>query len=1010
MSETYFSLSIKMTNETFSAAEHMSGMVDIDPDSGFFLESDSYYYSDISFNQELHNCPLLGRHCSMIFLNIRSAVKNLESFHDYLTTLNFDFTVIGLAETWLTSDTEQLCNLPGYKYFGKRRKVRVGGGVGFLVRNLVTFKPREDLSGVDDFIECSFIEIPYTKADTRINSRALVGVIYRPPGANLGSFLESISTLLTRIKNEGKSCYLMGDFNINLMNHDAHAQTNEFLDLMYSNSFYPLINKPTRITSHSSTLIDNIFHNSFTNDQLAGILYADISDHLPIFVLSKSVEVACKETNSFVHRRVNDRSISAFRCQLRDYNWHDLYNVEDAEAAYNYFLSKFLSIYDSSFPLVIKCKSSKKLKPWISSAIKSSIRMKNKLYKKYHRIPTLYNEITYKSYRRILNRTITAAKKSYYNNALEEHKNNLKRTWQILKEIIGIPGKSEISKTFLINNNEETDATLIANSLNEYFVNVGRTLAADIPPSNQDPTAFIESVRHSIFLVPAVEGEVERCLSQLKEGSAGHDGIKPSIIKKCKEYLTAPLTYIFNLSICEGCVPNSLKYAYVTPVYKSGDKTLMNNYRPISVLPVFSKLLERLIFNRIYSFITEKNILSVYQFGFRKKLSTEMALITAIDKITQAIESKEHTVGLFLDLKKAFDTVDISILLKKLQCYGIRGNALDWFTSYLSNRSQSVKYGQSVSYKLPVTMGVPQGSILGPLLFILYINDMPSLLQNAKPVIFADDTTLFVSARNVESAFGLLKQDVDRLMKWFTVNKLSLNLKKTNYMLFTTNSSIRQSSLQFRINDTLIDRVQSCKFLGVHIDEKLSWSDHVDHVCHKLRKSIGVLRKVSSVLDQSTLRTLYFTMMYPYLTYCHLLWGCTSVTNLTRIHRLQKKAVRIICKQPRLAHTLPLFSETKIIDVNNLYKYLLALFTFKLSHHLLPHSFHSQISIDIFGFNQNQPTRNLNCRLPLCRTTIRQYTIFYQVPKLCNDLLFRLGLPENIPFLTFKKLMKNLFT
>ena len=995
-----------MTSETFSAAEQLSGLSDIDPDVGFFEESDSIYYSDVSFNQLLCNDPSLGRQFSAIFLNIRSAVKNLEPFHDYLLTLATEFTIIALAETWLTSDSEHLCNLPGYKYHGNFRKNRVGGGVGFLVRSMVAFKAREDLDLFNDHIETTFIEIPYSCIDLNTRTRALVGVIYRPPGANLDSFLTSLVALLNQLRVENKTCYLMGDFNINLMNHDSHSQTNGFLDLMYTNAFHPLINKPTRITSYSSTLIDNIFHNSFSSNQLSGILYTDISDHLPVFVLSRTGMVPYEEPVSFEYRRFNDRSIGRFRELLQGFNWQELYNKSDSESAYNFFIENIQSMYNTSFPLTLKLRNPKKKKPWISVAIKKSISKKNKLYKKYHRIPTLLNEIAYKTYKNNLNRLIQVSKKLYYNNALDEHKSNLKRTWQILKEIVGLPDKSALSKAFVVNDREVTDPKEIANSLNEYFVNVGTNLASSIPHSNLNPTDRIDSSPSSIYLVPVVEGEVLRCLSQLKDGSAGHDSLKPSVIKLCKESLVTPLTFIYNMSITEGCVPNSLKYAYVTPVFKSGDQGLMNNYRPISVLPVFSKILEKLIFNRLYSFVADKDYLSINQYGFRRGLSTEMALIMAIDKITQAIENREHCIGLFLDLKKAFDTVDGDILLKKLYCYGIRGNALKWFNSYLTNRTQSVKYFNSISNKLPVTMGVPQGSILGPLLFILYVNDMPKVLQNAKPIIFADDTTLFVSNSDIDLALHLLQEDVDKLVLWFTANKLSLNLSKTNYMLFTTNTAIRSRTLSFEINGITIERVQSCKFLGIFFDEKLSWSCHVDYLCKKLRKSIGILKKVSHILDVPTMKILYYSMIYPYLIYCHLVWGSTSASHITRISRLQKRAIRIICKVPRLSHTLPLFTETKIIPVNNLYQYLLSLLTYKLFTVTFPSAFCNQTGIDRVGLS---PARNTNFRLPLCRTTLRQKTIFYKIPKFCNSFLFRLNLPENLSFNCFKKLMKNIF-
>lgn len=999
-----------MTDELFSVAEQVSGLADIDPDSGFFQQSDSSYFSSLTFNECLSNDPLLGRHFSAIFLNVRSAVRNLESFQDYLLTLNVDFTVIGLAETWLTSDNEHLCKLSGYRYFGKRRAVGIGGGVGFMVRSSVSFDPRNDLSVSNEHLECVFIEIPLATRQSKNHKRVLLGVIYRPPNANMMSFLDSFGSILTKLKAENKMCYLMGDFNINLMNHDAHPQTNDFVDLMYASAFYPLINKPTRITANSSTLIDNIFHNSYSNDQLAGLLYSDVSDHLPIFVLSKANTLPQDEPKTFMYRRINDQTIDCFKNKLLNYNWQELYGKADVESAYNHFIEVIQHLYDLSFPITIRVSKSKQQKPWISAGIKKSICTKNKLYKKYHRMPTLFNEIKYKSYKRCLNRLVKAARKHYYNAALEQHKNDLKRTWQVLKEIIGVPDRTDISKSFVIDNQEVNEPSQIANCFNKYFVNVGKDLAASLPSSDQSPTELIELSQSSIFFAPVVEGEVEQCFLQMKEGSAGHDGIKPSVIKKCKEYLLSPLAYIFNLSITEGTVPKSLKYAIVTPIYKTGEQNLMSNYRPISVLPVFSKILERLIFKRLYSYITEKDYFSKHQFGFRKKLSTEMALLTAVDKITQALDNREHAVGLFLDLKKAFDTVDSNILLQKLNRYGVRGNAFQWFVSYLNNRTQSVKYRESISQKLPVTVGVPQGSILGPLLFILYINDMPNLLRDSKAIIFADDTTLFTSSSDVESALYLLQQDADRLAKWFVTNKLSLNLSKTNFMLFTTNVSVRSRTLQLKISGSTIKRVQMCKFLGVLFDERLSWSYHVDHVCQKLRKSIGILKKASAVLDQSTMLTLYYTMIYPHLTYCHLVWGVVSMIHIMRITRLQKRVVRIICKQTRLAHTLPLFEETKIICVNDLYSYFLSLFVYKLSHCLFPQSFQSQIDVNLPVPTADNTPRRLNVRLPLCRTTLRQKTIHYQVPKFCNDFLFRMEIPETLSLHSYKKLMKSLFT
>ena len=823
----------------------------------------------------------------------------------------------------------------------------------------------------------------------------------------IDEFFALLTPILEKIKSEKKKCYLMGDFNLDLMNSDAHAQTAQFLDLIYSFSFYPLVDKPTRITPHSSTLIDNIFVNSF-QEHISGLLYTDVSDHLPIFAVDTSSRGQATETRVTRYRRVNERLIEQFKRSVAQYDWYNLYQIENAEDAYNHFASVLRTLYDQHFPMVDCRDKSKPDKPWISSAIKQSIRVKNKLYKLSHRFPTVYNVLKHKAYKSCLNATIVLRKKMYYRCALNDHKGNLKETWKILKEVIGVSSKKTISQNFHVDHRGDvSDPDEIAGEFNDYFVKVGSKLADTIPVCNLNPLHYVRRNCNSIFFTPVVEQEIIDCLTKLKEGSSGHDGLKPSIIKKCKEHLATPLAYIYNLSITEGCVPTALKHAYITPVFKSGDETLLNNYRPISVLPVFSKVLERLIFNRTYSFITENNILSDQQFGFRKKLSTEMALLSAVDKITQAIDNKEHTIGLFLDLKKAFDTVNLSILLNKLERVGIRGNPLLWFRSYLTQRTQSVKYGNTISTPRVVTTGVPQGSTLGPLLFILYINDMTNVLKNAYPIMFADDTTLFVSSKSVENALSCLNDDIANLTEWFKANKLSLNLTKTHFILFTASSLVRRSDVSLVIDNHNIERVCNTKFLGVYIDERLSWNVHINHVSLKLRKSLGIVRKASVILDTQTMTNLYYTMLFPYLSYCHLIWGNASAYLIDQVLKLQKRAIRIISNVHWLSHTQPLFTERKIMKVNDLFTYFLSLFTFKATKNMFPLSFANAVRINVNSVSLDPNSRRTTAQLPLCRTNIRKNTIIFQCPKLCNDLLYPMNIPPEISYFSFKKLMKN---
>ena len=282
----------------------------------------------------------------------------------------------------------------------------------------------------------------------------------------------------------------------------------------------------------------------------------------------------------------------------------------------------------------------------------------------------------------------------------------------------------------------------------------------------------------------------------LKNGSAGPDEFLSRVLKCFKDYFCSPLLHVVNLSFSQGVVPNQLKQANVTPIFKSGDVMSPSNYRPISVLSIFSKIFEKLMHSCLYSFLLRHDVLYDKQFGFRKGVSTEMALMTVVDRITCALDKKQHVLSLFLDFRKAFDTVNIHILLLKLSHYGIRGVAHDWFHSFLCNRLQKVKLQNILSDQREVSCGVPQGSTLGPLLFLVYINDLPNVLQESiHPFLFADDTSLFMAGDNPESMSVDLNTQLAHLFTWLRANKLSLNLQKTYYMLFTLSPAVRPGVL-----------------------------------------------------------------------------------------------------------------------------------------------------------------------------------------------------------------------
>ena len=343
--------------------------------------------------------------------------------------------------------------------------------------------------------------------------------------------------------------------------------------------------------------------------------------------------------------------------------------------------------------------------------------------------------------------------------------------------------------------------------------------------------------------------ELENAFTSLKTNkSLGYDHISVDVVKRVSDEIFVILKHIFNISLAKGAFQDKLKTARVTPIFEKENNTLVTDYQPISVLPCFSKLLKRVMYNRLYKFLLENNILYQKQFGFQNAHSTEHAILQLVNQITEAFSQGKHTLGIFLDLSKAFDTVNHNILLEKLKAYGIQSENLKRFRSHLSNRKQFFLYDDFKTEVKIVKCGVPQGSIIGPLLFLIFVNDLSNSTRVLDPVLFADDTNLFCSDNNIKTLFETANQELSQINDWFLANKLSLNVEKTKYMLFykcidQENISLKLPLLQ--LNSNIIERENSLKFLDVILHEHLTWKKHIQLIENKVSKNVVVLYKAS---------------------------------------------------------------------------------------------------------------------------------------------------------------------
>ena len=816
---------------------------DIDPDSNYIIRQTSnndrcHYYTEESFNNLLEDKKIKNE-LTLFHLNVRSIKNKFDDFCTYLHSLKINFSLIGISETWITDNTANLYDISGYKFINVNRKNKVGGGVGMYIKDHIQYKVREDLSTAkEDILETLFIEF-------KTNNKAgpiVVGVLYRPPDSNLTEFEEFVKELLHKINKEKKECYLMGDLNIDLLKTNQSAAIQNILNQFISSFFYPQITKPTRITCKSATLIDNILANRLNEDDLSGILYTDLSDHLPIFAIKRDT-VLKQKLEKVKRRQITPENIALMIEDLSQESWHKIDTFNDPNESYSFFHQKLKHFYDKAFPLKLSTikENKMKTKPWLTKGLLKSLKTKDKLYKKSIKTPTAENKFKFKQYRNKLNHLLRITKKRYYKTKFEA-----RQTWALINEVINKKKSASILPDAFIHNNEEiTDPVEIANKFNEYFTNVGPNLASKIPTVNTSFKAFMSKSRHheSFFIDPVTEEEMEKELLGLNPAkSSGYDSFNLKVIREIAPYIKQPLTSIFNKSFSTGIFPDGLKISLITPVYKNEDKSLFTNYRPVAVLSCFSKILEKIMYKRLIDYIERHNILYDKQYGFRKNHSTEMAIIELTNKLTDAIDEGKLTAGIFLDLSKAFDTVDHSIIISKLEHYGIRGIALQWFRNYLLNRYQIVKFKNSQSEKKMIKCGVPQGSVLGPLLFLLYVNDIFKSSEKLSFILFADDTNIFYQHKDIKVMTETLNYELKKVNLWLQANKLSLNIKKTSIIIFKTRRK-RTGNIIVKINDTEIKHVESTKFLGIYIDSNLTWKVHINYIVNKVAKTTGILYK-----------------------------------------------------------------------------------------------------------------------------------------------------------------------
>ena len=810
-----------------------------------------------------------------------------------------------------------------------------------MVKSDLRSRDRLDLCVETTHFEHVVVEL---KTDTR-NIILVSG--YRPPNTSIKLFLEEYRSLYKTLNRSKKYEIIMGmDHNIDLLKSLTHGQTNQFLEFNLKKNMVPCVTKPTRMTHKSATLLDNIFISSRLQTSWSSkILVDDISDHLPCLVTLKNQNKSIKGSRKIQFRTLDEKAIESIKDKLDTHLWESDLKDLAVDECFDMFHDKLMEVIDKIAPIKIKTVSRKKLirDSWITSGLMTSLNKQRKLYRAQLGCGNTVSTHKYKDYRNLVKKLVRKSKQDYLRTKCEEYKQNGKKLWQLINKIIGkTSNKKHVINSLRIDGTIQEDSKLISNELCNFFSSVGETYANRIisdPNEVKKVLNMIPNNPKSMFTEPTSRNEIELMIDNLpNKTSSGHDDISNNLLKKLKTSISLPLEIVFNKSLAQGIFPSRMKLADVVPLHKGKDPMESTNYRPISLLLTISKLLEKIMYKQTYEFLENTGQIYQSQYGFRTAHSCEQAISELVSEILKGREEGMYTLGLFLDLSKAFDTIEHTVLLQKLFKYGVRGPTLSWFESYLTDRKMRIKCETSSSDRLVYSdyktlhYGTLQGSCLGPLIFLIFTNDLYRHLHHCASILFADDTTLYKSHRNLRYLQWCLEDEISTVSKWFTTNKLTLNLDKTVCVLFQKDTKIEK--VELHVSDSIIESQPNTKFLGMWLDQHLSWNKHIEILILKLTRNLNLLKLSRNLMTTDTKKLIYHSHIGSHIQYGLLLWGNGSQKYLIeRVQKLQDKCIKYIANKPLSNKE---YKKLKILKIEQLVTLANYTFGYKLMSGLLP--------------------------------------------------------------------------
>jgi exonuclease III len=936
-----------------------------------------------------------------IHLNARSMLPKKEEIHWIINELNVDACCV--SETWLDDTVfDADIALSGYTLVRKDRQCKKGGGVLIYIKQNLIFKERNEII-TDDSLEMIWLEVK-TKDGT---PNMLISCIYRPPNSP-PEYFNNILDTTERAISEDKEVILLGDMNIDYsLNENLSSNSIFLMESMFG--FNQLILSPTRVTPSSSSFIDIILSTCPQHHVISGVHEINLSDH---FMIYTCIDVAPTRKP---HREIKYRNYKNFdeqRC-LNDY--HKLFdniidnfktfsniektNVDDIiEHNWTVWKNSFLEVSDKNAPIKIS-RLKNRCSSWITTDIIKCMHTRDYLHKKAIKSsdPTRCNQFwhEYRKYRNTINKTVKKAKRDYLIESCSQNNNNPKQFWKDISSILPRKNTSQV-------NND-----ICPNKFNEYFSSIGKEVASNIQTSpllNDYLKKFPRSIHDFKFNHIENHFTVKQLKSLPKISKIDVLNFDSKLLNTAAEVISPSLTYLLNMSIDGGYVPIDWKLAKVTPAFKGkGIISSENNYRPLSVIACIAKIAEKSVQLQLLEYLRKHKFISIDQFAYLKYHSTQHCLHRLIDDVLENVNNKELTGMCFIDIKKCFDTIDHDILLFKLEKYGIQNNELNWFKSYLSNRKQVVVNNGKVSDKCKVNIGVPQGTILGPLLFLLYINDVSNSVSDAQLNIYADDVVVYCSSNDVYDLQCNLQKVMNNVYEWYKINKLALSTEKCSTMLVKGNNLCISNNIDIYLGNEKLNNVHSMKYLGVTIDDDLKWRNHLRNISKKVNINNARLRKTYNILPETLRLKMHNTISVPVIDYASTVWGDFSQSIINYIDRIEHMCARTITGNYNFIDYRgeELMQQLGMTFFVNRLDYYISVIMYKAIHGLVPDHIANIILFTYEMCNRNLRTfNNMDLYKPMPHCNLFKKSLQFKGPNVWNRL--PLHVKESLSVETFK--------